>query len=46
MRWLAPEVLENGQSSEYTIFNEKTEIWSFGVLIYELITRGAIPYKC
>ena len=43
IRWQPPEVL---QSSEYKVFNEKTEVWSFAVLIYELITNGEIPYKC
>ena len=46
MRWLSPEVLDTNQITENRVFSEKTEIWSFGVLLYELITKGETPYKC
>ncbi|PIC40159.1 hypothetical protein B9Z55_011604 [Caenorhabditis nigoni] len=35
IRWLAPETLNKG------IFNEKTDVWSYGVLLTELMTRCA-----
>lgn len=35
IRWLAPETMMKG------IFNEKTDVWSYGVLITELMTRCA-----
>ncbi|EGT51957.1 hypothetical protein CAEBREN_22076 [Caenorhabditis brenneri] len=35
IRWLAPETLLKG------IFNEKTDVWSFGVLVTELMSRCA-----
>ncbi|XP_040296163.1 mitogen-activated protein kinase kinase kinase 13 [Bufo bufo] len=36
--WMAPEVIRNEPVSE------KVDIWSFGVLLWELLT-GEIPYK-
>lgn len=35
IRWLAPETLNKG------IFNEKTDVWGYGVLLTELMTRCA-----
>ncbi|CAJ76943.1 Tyrosine-protein kinase [Caenorhabditis elegans] len=34
-RWLAPETFQKG------IFNEKTDVWSFGVVLTEILTRCA-----
>ncbi|CAI2350073.1 unnamed protein product [Caenorhabditis sp. 36 PRJEB53466] len=34
-RWLAPETFNKG------IFNEKTDVWSYGVVLTELMTRCA-----
>lgn len=39
VRWMAPESLEKGY------FTYKTDIWSYGILLYELITFGSIPYQ-
>lgn len=33
IRWLAPESLKSG------LFNEKTDVWSYGVFLTELMTR-------
>ena len=38
-RWVALESLEN------LCFCSKTDVWSFGVLLWEIFTRGLIPYR-
>ncbi len=39
-RWMPPESM-NGSSSVATL---KSDIWSYGVLVWELTTRGQLPY--
>ena len=38
IRWTAPEVLTD------QTFSTKSDIWSFGIVLYELITQGSKPY--
>nr|XP_006820954.1 PREDICTED: hepatocyte growth factor receptor-like [Saccoglossus kowalevskii] len=38
VRWMSLESLERN------IYNTKTDVWSFGVVIWELMTRGVTPY--
>ncbi len=37
-KWMAPESLR------YMQFNEKTDVWSYGILLWELYSLGSGPY--
>eukprot|EP01134_Creolimax_fragrantissima_P003815 CFRG3815T1 len=37
-RWMAPE------SIEYCAYSEKSDVWSFGITVWEIFNAGAIPY--
>jgi len=38
VRYLAPESLEKGR------YSEGSDVWAFGVMCWELLTHGTIPY--
>ena len=38
LRWMAPEAIFDDE------FSEKSDVWSFGVLIWEVYTLGSLPY--
>lgn len=39
VKWAPPEVLN------YTRFSSKSDVWAFGVLMWEVFTGGAMPYE-
>ncbi|KAG5675764.1 hypothetical protein PVAND_005641 [Polypedilum vanderplanki] len=39
IRWMAPESVDGG------VFSHATDVWSFGVFLYEVITLGGFPFQ-
>eukprot|EP00800_Vazella_pourtalesii_P004533 TRINITY_DN151_c0_g2_i1.p1 TRINITY_DN151_c0_g2~~TRINITY_DN151_c0_g2_i1.p1 ORF type:complete len:700 (+),score=133.78 TRINITY_DN151_c0_g2_i1:84-2183(+) len=39
IKWAAPEVIN------YARFSSKSDVWSYGILLWELFTGGNTPYK-
>jgi serine/threonine protein kinase len=38
IRWMSPESIEFGE------FSNKTDVWSFGIVLWEILTNGKQPY--
>ncbi|KAK3610541.1 hypothetical protein CHS0354_008977, partial [Potamilus streckersoni] len=38
IRWMAPESMEKGT------YSAKSDVWSYGIVLWELVTRGVTPY--
>lgn len=39
VKWTAPEAIRANK------FSIKSDVWSFGILLYEIITYGKMPYS-
>ena len=42
LRWLAPESLG---SNKCIVLSKKTDVYSYGMVLYEIITKGSMPFK-
>ena len=38
IKWTAPEALDYGR------LTHKSDVWSYGIVLYEIITKGVVPY--
>lgn len=38
VRWMAPEALL------YNAYNHETDVWAYGILLWEIVTLGSTPY--
>ncbi|XP_077290983.1 uncharacterized protein LOC143914588 [Arctopsyche grandis] len=38
VRWMAPEALL------YSVYSHETDVWAYGVLLWEIVTLGSTPY--
>ncbi|XP_051832724.1 tyrosine-protein kinase Srms isoform X1 [Antechinus flavipes] len=39
VKWTAPE------AANYRIYSQKSDVWSYGILLYEVFTYGQCPYE-
>ena len=44
IRWMAPELLLNRQQLKLR-YSKEGDVWSFGVVVWEIFTGAALPYS-
>ena len=44
-KWVAPEAVTFNEKRKFGSFNDKSDIWAFGITLWEIFTFGAMPYS-
>ncbi|XP_024945239.1 tyrosine-protein kinase CSK isoform X2 [Cephus cinctus] len=44
IKWTAPEALKQNCSGVFQKFSNKSDMWSFGILLWEIYSFGRVPY--
>jgi serine/threonine protein kinase len=44
VKWTAPEVFSVDHLTGKRQYTIKSDVWSYGITLYEIITRGSSPY--
>ena len=44
-KWVAPEAATFNEKRKFGSFNDKSDVWAFGITLWEIFTFGDIPYQ-
>ena len=44
VKWSAPEIYDVDPKTGRRPYSTKSDVWSYGIVLYELVTKGQSPY--